>query len=257
MEKLPANSGWTWIKEGFALFRAQPGALMLLFVGYALIMVLLRSVPAVGQVLTSVMAPVFAVAFMQACAQIERGERVLPALLLTGFREPLLKPLLMLGCVYFVLLMLAMGASSLVDGGVFWNVATGAGGKSEAVKIETVESMLAMLLAVGLYLGAALALCFSIPLVLWKQMPAGKAMFFSVVSVLRLIKPFAVFSLAWFGLVMFGTQILALLFGKSQLLGVVVIPFAIVLWVAVQCSFYASYRQVFGGPGAEVAAPDA
>ena len=86
MEKLPANTGWIWVKEGFALFRKQPAELSTLFISYMFLMLGVGIIPVIGQILPLVLVPVFSMAFMQACVQIEQGKRIYPNLLLTGFR---------------------------------------------------------------------------------------------------------------------------------------------------------------------------
>ena len=68
MEKLPAKTGWIWIKEGFALFRKQPAEISTLFLAYMFAMLLLNVVPLLGRILPLVLVPVFAMSFMQACA---------------------------------------------------------------------------------------------------------------------------------------------------------------------------------------------
>ena len=80
MEKLPANTGWIWIKEGFALFRKQPAEISTLFLAYMFLMLGLNllQIPILGQILPVILVPVFAMAFMQACLNIEQGKRVYP-----------------------------------------------------------------------------------------------------------------------------------------------------------------------------------
>ena len=73
MEKLPAATGWQWIKDGFALFRKQPAELSTLFLTYMFLMMIITIIPLVGQVLPLVLVPVFSIAFMQACVQVEHG----------------------------------------------------------------------------------------------------------------------------------------------------------------------------------------
>src|SRR5438046_774177 len=120
MEKLPAKTGWIWVKEGFALFRKQPAEISTLFLAYMFLMLAVGIVPVLGQLLPLILVPVFSMAFMQACVQIEREKRVFPSVLLTGFRSPALKNLLILGCLYLLAAIIAIAASTLIDGGVFW-----------------------------------------------------------------------------------------------------------------------------------------
>ena len=75
MEKLPANTGWLWIKEGFTLFRKQPAELSILFLSYMFLMFVIGIIPVLGQLLPLMLVPVFSMAFMQACVHIEQGKR--------------------------------------------------------------------------------------------------------------------------------------------------------------------------------------
>jgi hypothetical protein len=247
MEKLPAMTGWLWVKQGFGLFRKQPGGLSTLFLGYMFCMLLVSVVPLLGQVLPVILVPVFSVAFLQACQHIEQGQRVFPNLLLSGFRKPAFPMLFALGVLYIGMAVLAIGASALADGGVFWQLMTGQiDGQSAAVKESDIGA--AILLAIALYVPAAMGFCFAAPLIYWQNMSVGKAVFFSFFAVLRSFKAFVVFALTWFGISVLASQILLLVFGRSDLAMQVMVPLSVVLTVIMHCSFYASYRQIFGVP---------
>ncbi|MGS0688962.1 BPSS1780 family membrane protein, partial [Nakamurella sp. GG22] len=49
MEKLPAKTGWIWVKSGFALFRRQPAEISTLFLAYMFIMLAVGIIPVLGQ----------------------------------------------------------------------------------------------------------------------------------------------------------------------------------------------------------------
>ncbi|MES2257910.1 MAG: BPSS1780 family membrane protein [Pseudomonadota bacterium] len=249
MEKLPAGTGWLWIKQGFALYRKQPGALTLLFLLYAMLNLLLGVIPLLGQVAAVVLIPVFSVAFMQACAHIDQGKRVMPALLSTGFQKPAFPNLLALGLLYLVVATLAIGLSALVDQGAFLKLMTG---QLEPNSREAREANLggAFLLTMLICLPAAMGFCFSAPLIYWQRMSIGKAIFFSFFSVLRTLKSFIVFALSLFGLTILSSQLVLLLFGRSEIAFTMLMPLSMLLSVLMHCSFYASYRQIFGVPGA-------
>ena len=125
MQKFPATLGWLWIKEGFALFRKQPAELSTLFLSYFFLMIVVGIIPFFGQLLPLILIPTFSMAFMQACADVEQGKRVYPNLLLTGFRSPAFITLLKLGGLYVIAASIAISASSLIDGGVFFKAMTG------------------------------------------------------------------------------------------------------------------------------------
>ena len=88
MDKLPAITGWLWVKEGFAIFRKQPAELSTLFFAYMFLMLGVGIIPVIGQLLPLILVPLFSMTFMHACAYVKTGKRVYPNLLLVGFRSP-------------------------------------------------------------------------------------------------------------------------------------------------------------------------
>ena len=87
MNNMPAITGWNWLKEGAGLFRKQPAALTTLLFANILVSLLISAFPLIGAMLAVILIPSFSMAFMKACLMIENGERVTPAVLLTGFRR--------------------------------------------------------------------------------------------------------------------------------------------------------------------------
>jgi len=251
MEKLPAATGWQWIKQGFALFRKQPAELSTLFLSYMFLMMIITIIPLLGQLLPLVLVPVFSIAIMQACVHVEKGQRVYPNLLLTGFRSPAFWTLFRLGLLYVLAAILAIGASALIDGGVFWNVMTGSG-KVDAKTVQGSGITLAMLLAALLYTPAAMAFWFAAPLVAWQDMGLAKALFFSFHAVKRAGRAFTLYGLGWaaIGVVLplLLSTLLGQLTGSPVLMMMVLLPLSIVLTVVMYCSFYPTYTTLFGKP---------
>ena len=253
MDKISARSGWLWIRQGFDLFRKQPGGLATLFLGYMLAMLGVGMLPLLGQILPVMLVPAFSMAFLLACLHIEQGQRVMPNLLLSGFRQPVVRQLGALGALYLLTALLAIGASALVDGGVFWQLITGKiDAKSAAVRNSNIGS--AILLTVALYIPAAMGFCFAAPLIYWRKMSVGKAIFFSFFAVLRTLKAFLMFAGGWFCLSLISSQLVMLVFGRSELAMTIMLPLSMMLTIVMHCSFYASYRQIFGAP--ETDAPE-
>jgi hypothetical protein len=249
MEKLPANAGWRWVKQGFALFRKQPAEISTLFLAYMFLMLALGFIPLLGQTLQLVLVPVLSMAFMQACANIEQGKKVYPNLLMTGFRQPVLGPLLQLGALYLVAALLSVGASALVDGGQFWSVMSG----RQEMEPDTMRlAGLGMLVSVLVYIPFAMAFWYAAPLVCWKRMGVGKALFYSFFAVRRAGKAFLVYGLSWalIGVLLpaLVSSLIALLMPKATVVMVVLLPLSVVLTVVMYCSFYPTYTEVFGGP---------
>ena len=247
MNKLPASTGWLWIKQGFALFRKQPGGLSTLFLGYMFVMIGVSIVPVVGQFVPVILVPVFSIAFMQACADIEQNKRITPVLLFSGFRKPAFTPLFALGMLYLAAAAAAVAVSALADDGMLLKILEGQIEPDSTAAHDTNISG-AFLLALMVYVPAAMAFCFAAPLIYWQRMSLGKAIFFSFFAVLRALLAFVVFALGWFGICMSVALIVVLIGGNSELTRMLMVPVSVVLTVVINCSFYASYRQIFGVP---------
>lgn len=252
MEKIPAKTGWLWIKEGFALFRKQPAEMSTLFLAYMFTMLIIGVVPLLGQILPLVLIPVFAMAFMQACVQIEKGQRVFPNLLLTGFRSPEFKTLLKLGVLYLLAATVAVAVSVLADGGVFWKAMMGSGLDPKDLDNALGNVRLAMIIAALIYVPAAMAFWFAAPLIVWQKMPLAKALFYSFFAVKRAGAAFLLYALGWIIIgIMVPTVIsllISLITGSVTVVIFILLPISIILTVVMYCSFYPTYTAVFGKP---------
>ncbi|MFC7517747.1 BPSS1780 family membrane protein [Herbaspirillum sp. GCM10030257] len=251
MEKLPANAGWLWVKQGFALFRKQPAEMATLFLAYMFLMLIIGIVPLLGQILPMVLVPVFSMAFMQACTNIEQGKKVYPNLLLTGFRKPAFASLLKLGVLYLVAAVVAVAASALIDGGVFWQVMS----SDKALDRETIRNSnmsLGMMFSAAVYIPAAMAFWYAAPLIFWQKMGVGKAVFYSFFAVKRAGSAFLVYGLSWMliGVLLpaLVSSLIAMLFAKSFVVMLILLPLSLMLTVVMYCSFYPTYTAVFGRP---------
>ena len=251
MNKLPARTGWTWLKQGVDLFRKQPAGLTMLLFANILFSIAFSAVPILGPLLAVVLIPCFATAFMQACLMIDNGERVTPGVLLTGFRKPQVVPLVKLGFVYLgVSVVLALLARFAIDPAFMEQVASQ---QSDPKNIELAASdALAMFGVFLLQVAMLMALAFSAPLVYWQKMAAFKAVFYSFFAVMRTARVFIVMLLAWFAL-FFGACLLAtLIFGGGDFSRVVIMWLIFLFVLLLQCGIYAGYREIFGKPGAVV-----
>jgi hypothetical protein len=251
MEKMPASAGWIWVKEGFSLFRKQPAEISTLFLSYLFLMLAIGIVPLFGQILPMVLIPVFAISFMQACVHIEQGKKVYPNLLLVGFRSPAFSRLLQLGVLYLIAAVIAIAASTLIDGGVFWQVMSGQAEMDEKA-IRDSSMSLAMLFAAAVYLPAAMAFWYAAPLIAWQNMGVGKAIFYSFFAVKRSGAAFLVYALAW---ILIGvllpsivSSIIGLIFGTQTVVMMLLLPLSLIMTVVMYCSFYPTYTHVFGRP---------
>jgi hypothetical protein len=247
MNKLPASAGWQWIKEGWALFRQQPGALVFMFISFYLTVILLSLVPILGQLAGGVVMAVFWAGFMQACAEVERGVRLTPNVMRVGLQQPAFKWLIGLGMLYLAAGALAIGVTWLVDDGALMKLLM----RPQQPTPEAVNQpgIVSALLAGGVvYLLAGMAFCFAPPLILWQRMSLGKAIFFSFFAIVRALKAFAVFMLSWLGIMLLLAQLVGLVLGGTTLGRLLVAPLVMTLLVVFNCALYAAYRQLFGAP---------
>ena len=158
----------------------------------------------------------------------------------------------MLGVLYVLAATAAIGASALIDGGVFWNVMIG----TERVDAKTVQGSgitLAMLTGRGAYIrrprwrsgsprrwspGRAWA---------WARHCSSAFMPSSARAALSLL-----YALGWsaIGVVLplLISTLLGKLTGSPLLMMMVLLPMSIVLTVVMYCSFYPTYTTLFGKP---------
>ncbi len=247
MNPIPARAGWQWIVRGAALFRQQPAELATLVFAYLFLLLGLSIIPILGQIVPAILVPAFSMAFMQACVEIEQGRRVYPNLLLVGFRSPAVRSLLLLGVLYMLAAMLVMGVSMLIEGGVLIKLFSG----DKDLDEEAMRNAgLALLLVAVVYTPVMMGFWFAAPLVAWKKMGVGKALFFSFFAVKRAGKAFLVYGLAW-ALILtllpaFITGLVSLLTDSALAAAVLLMPLSVGMVVAMYCSFYPMYRDIFG-----------
>ena len=192
---------------------------------------------------------------MHACVHVMTGKRVYPNLLLVGFRSPAVRTLIKLGTLYLVAAIVAIGASSLVDGGVFWQAITG----QITLDAETVRDSnmtMAMLFSAAVYVPAAMAFWFAAPLIAWQGMGVGKAIFYSFFAVRRAGKAFLIYGLAWvtIGMILpvIVSSILGMILNSATASVFILLPMSLVLTVIMYCSFYPTYTHLFGNPPDEL-----
>ena len=251
MDRLPAKTGWLWVKQGFALFRKQPMEMSTLFLGYMFFTLASGIIPVLGQILPLVLVPVFSMSFMQACIQLEQGKRIYPNVLISGFRLPAFRSLVVLGVLYLVAATIAVAGSALIDGGTFWQVMSG----QKVFDAESLrDSNAALIFAAFLFTPAMMAFWFAGPLIAWQNMSVGKALFYSFFAVHRAGRAFLVYGLAWtlLGVLMpvILSVFIATIFGNPMIVVALLLPLSLIMTVIMYCSFYPTYTSIFGPPDA-------
>ena len=234
-------------------------------------------IAAVGGLLVAVLTPTLTVGFLQACRAAASGLPVHPVLLFAPFRagRTTLTRLLTLGAYQMVALIVIILATSGVAGfraePAIPPAATQAGGappakaepraapvdpstprpmtqaEQDALRGEAVGRMLQALA----YLPVALVMWYAPLLVAWHGLPAGKALFFSLVAVWRNKSAFVVYGATWLVIWLVLSTVIALitgLVGVGNFAAVLVVPMAMLLLTCMYCSMYPTYATVFVDP---------
>jgi hypothetical protein len=98
-----------------------------------------------------------------------------------------------------------------------------------------------------------IVLSFSAPLLYWKGMKPGKALFYSFFAVFKSARVFIVMLLCWFGMLLVSTAVIRIIMGNSMF-GLVLVMWLLFLFVLLlQCALYAGYRHIFGKPAGAAA----
>lgn len=247
MSRLPAITGWHWIKQGFALFRKQPAILTMLLFATLLISLTLATIPFLGQILTMVLIPSFSMAVMQACNLIGQDQPVAPGVLLTGFRQPALARLCKLGLIYLLIsIVLGLIPAFMISPEFIKQMGVPLAERG-AIKISPADMQVVLL--AGLLQGVALLLmCFAPALAYWQQMKPGKATFYSVFGIFGAIRPFAVMLMAWLAMFFGAALVVSLVLGNSKGGQIAVLWLMLQFLLLLQCAIFAAYRQIFGDP---------
>ena len=254
MSKIPASTGVAWIREGFVIFRKQPGGLMLLMLAYLVAGLVLGFIPLLGQVLPIVLTPVFTAVFVQACASADRKQNLTPDMLRPIFQKPVFPRLAGLGTLFMVALLALFLVFGVVVGGDTMRQLAEQKLAPEAAAAAGNFGM-AMLVVFLLSLPANMAMLFAAPLIFWQQMGVGKALFFSFFAVWRALRAFLLFFLGWMMIVMLLTQVVIIVLGKTLFGMAIVQSLLMVIAMVFQCSVYAAYRTIFGEPELQAEAP--
>ena len=246
---LPAYRGWRWLSEGFSIFRKKQAMLSLFVLSYWMSMALINAVPVLGQIVATLLIPVFSVSLMNACRLIEQGGQPTPPMLFSGFHKNL-RNLLVLGAAYIAASVLILGITAMIDGGtLFQLIVLGERPGEEAINNGSV--MMAGQLALVLFAPLMMAYWYAPVLVAWHGLSVGKALFFSFVACLRNWRAFVVYaaSIAVVGALVPGLLVglfSAVAAGGFELISVVLTSLIVlVLLPTLYASFYVSYRDVF------------
>lgn len=249
---VPARTGAIWVKLGIQTFFKQPLALAGLFFMFMALMSVATMVPLLGLPLAMTLLPAITLGLMAATREAEQGRFPMPLILLSGFRagQIKLRAMLTMGGLYATGFLCAVGASYLVDGGGFAHMYLG--GQPPSVELmSTGNFQMAMWTFIGLHLPLSLLFWHAPALVYWQDLPALKAMFFSIVACGRNFLAFTVFAFLWMGVMLGAVMVLTItssVFNSPGLASVMLFPTLLMVAAMFFTSLYFTYRDCFQAP---------
>jgi len=252
---VPARQGTQWVRMGVRTFFRQPLALSGLFFMFLALASILSLVPIIGNVVALVLLPGITAGFMAASREAHEGRFPMPWVLITAFRQGKtpLQAILTLGGLYAVAIVLAMGASALVDGGQFARIYL-LGGNLTLDLVKDDSFVMAALLATALYFPISLLFWHAPALVHWHGVAPAKSVFFSFMACRRNLAAFFVFGLAWMGLTMATGMLIATiggLLGSAGFLGAIMMPSMMLIAAMFFTSQYFTFTDSFDIPTGE------
>jgi uncharacterized membrane protein len=222
---VPAGRGWSWIAEGWSLFKESPLIWIVNFFLFMFIFIAIQLVPVLGGIAGILLAPVLSAGIMIGAHTVHQGEALEVGHLFAGFRERT-GPLVVVGVLYLIgTLVIVLAMVMLVGVSVFGAMA---GGNVQAMGVGL---LLGILVALALSVPLLMAYWFAPALVALNEYGAVEAMKTSFTACLKNMMPFLVYGLV--GLV------LAILASIPLGLG------WFVLAPVVMASMYTSYRDIF------------
>src|SRR5512134_1816191 len=227
----PAANGWTWIADGWQLFKRQPGMWIGIIVLLFVIFIVAAFIPVVGGLAMTLFGPVFAAGIMVGCKALDSGEDLELGHLFAGFRART-GTLIGVGALYLAATIAVMIVVSLVMG-VGMMTMMGAG-DPQAVGAMGLTFVLAMLIMLALLIPVVMAIWLAAPLVMFHDHGAIDAMKGSFSGCLKNIVPFLLYGVVSFILMIIATVPLGLGW--------------LILGPVFAASIYASYRDIYLKP---------
>jgi hypothetical protein len=255
LQLVPARTGFTWIKLGIRTFLRQPLALTGLFFMFMAAMTLVSKLPLIGVPLAMVLLPGTTLGLMAATREAAAGKFPMPLMLLTGFRAgpQALRSMLILGALYALGFLAALGTCWMVDGGGFARVYLGGESPSSEAMMEP-GFQGAMWAFIAIHLPVSLLFWHAPALVHWHGLPPGKSVFFSMVACLRNLRALLVFGLSWMLvliLALLAVSLLAALLNLGDSTGSLIFPVLLLMAAMFFCSLYFTYRDSFESPSGD------
>jgi len=189
--------GWSWLADGFRLFKASPLIWIVNLVLYVLTLFLLMFIPFLGSLLQGVLSPVFTAGLMTGCREQDQGGPLTIEHLFRGFSERP-GPLLAVGAMSFISSMLIFIAAFAFSGlGLASFIALEGGEMSpEQMQVLGPALIMAVLLGMALLMPLMMLFWFAPPLlILHPELNVFQAMKLSFSGCIKNILPFLTYGI--------------------------------------------------------------
>ena len=228
--EVDAGACFEWLRQGWAMFMANPGVWIGSSVLLMVILLAISIVPLFGQIAVNLLLPVFGAGLLQLCRHQADAQEPQIADLFAGFHHSA-GQLVMVGVLYAAgIFGIAFLAFLLITGGIIGGVVTG---RVAGLGISLGGVMLAALLVMVLSVPVIMATWFAPALVYFHHMKPVDAMKAS----------FAAATKNWLAMGVFGTILMVAGFFAMLPLGM-----GFLLLLPIFCgAVYASYRDIFVG----------
>lgn len=192
-QTVAASRGWSWIADGWTIFKAAPGLWIGIIVVFVLILFALALVPFVGFVGQYLLLPVFMGGIVLGCRAIEDGSGLEFNHLFAGFKDRA-GTLVAVGALYLAGFVAVMVVVMLIFGAGIAAMFIGGGQQPDMAQAgAAIGILLAVLVAIALSLPLVMAVWFAAPLVMFHNLGAVEAMKASFTGCLRNVVPFLVY----------------------------------------------------------------
>ena len=252
LQIVPAKQGLVWVKQGIRTFWRQPLAFTGLFFLFMAWVSVLSMVPFIGAALALLVLPAATLGLMVATEQAASGKFPMPTVMLVAFRagQQRLKAMMLLGGLYALSFLAVMAISALVDGGGFAKVYLANAPITPEVVNDT-DFQTAMWLTTIMYVPLSMLFWHAPALVHWHGVPPVKSLFFSAIACWRNLGAFALYLLAWAGVLVAGAVLIVLIssaLGGNDLSAAVLMPGALLMAAMFFASVYFSVKDCFELP---------
>ena len=225
---VPPGNAFDWLRQGWALFAANPGLWIGLTIVLLVIVLGVQIVPLVGTLAAHLLMPVLGAGLLLVCRKIDEEERVQIDDLFAGFKQNA-GPLVMVGVLYMLAMFAIVVIVVVVGGG---SVAGGLlSAQPAGLGVIFGGLMLSLLLSLALSVPVVMAVWFAPALVFFNHMQPVEALKASFEACMKNVLAFLVYGLIVLVLAFFAALPVGLGF-------LVLIP-------VLAGSVYAAYRDVF------------